>query len=117
MLRRQKDGFTYAKGNSSKLDFQNTNISKKIDLPHVGGQIIKISGTTITTQDRKGTYTIQVSSSKVFVNDQTNSSISLSDLRVGENIHAEGTLNSDGSLAALLVHLAPQMPAGTSPAP
>lgn len=81
-----------------------------IDLPHVGGQVTKISGSTITTSDRHGTHTIQVSSSTVFMNDQTQQRISLSSLKVGDNIHAEGTLNSDGSLAALIVHLGPQAP-------
>ncbi len=88
-----------------------------IDLPHVGGQITKISGSTITTQDRRGTHTIQLSSSTTYINDQTQQKIALSSLKVGDNIHAEGTLNSNGSVSALVVHLSPAKPAGTNGTP
>lgn len=84
-----------------------------IDLPHAGGQITKISGSTLTTQDHRGTHTVQINSSTSFINDQTQQKIALSDLKVGDNIHVEGTLNSDGSLAAQIVHLGPKPPTGT----
>ncbi len=85
-----------------------------IDLPHAGGQITKISGSTLTTQDKRGTHTIQVSSSTTFINDQNQQKIALSDLKVGDNVRAEGTLNSNGSISALVVHLGPAKPAGTN---
>ncbi len=84
-----------------------------IDLPHAGGQITKLSSTTITTQDKRGTHTIQVNANTAFINDQTQQKIALSNLKVGDNIHAEGTLNSDNSLTALVVHLGPAKPAAT----
>jgi len=88
-----------------------------IDLPHVGGQITNISGSTLTTQDRRGTHTIQLSSSTTYINDQTQQKITLSSLKVGDNIHAEGTLNSNGSISALVVHLGPAKPTGTNGTP
>lgn len=83
-----------------------------IVLPHVDGQITTISGTIITIQERDGTtYTIKVSSSTTFTDGQTKGKLSLSDLKVGEEIHAEGTQNSDGSLEAISIvvgHHAPK---------
>ena len=85
-----------------------------IVLPHAGGQITKINGSTLTVQDKRGTHTIQTNSSTTFINDQTHQKITLSILKTGENIHAEGTANSDGSISAQVVHLAPAKPARTS---
>lgn len=87
-----------------------------IDLPRAGGHITKISDTTITTQDKRGTHTIQINASTTYINDQTQQKIAVSSLKVGDNIHAEGTLNSDGSLTALVVHVGPAMPVRTQPA-
>ena len=85
----------------------------QIELPHVDGQITKISGTIITVQQRNGTtYTIKVNSSTTFTDSQTQGKLSLSDLKVGEEIHAEGTQNSDGSLEASSVVVGPNGPHG-----
>jgi hypothetical protein len=86
-----------------------------IDLPSVGGRITNISSSTITVQGRGGSHTIDVSSSTKYVNDQTQAQLALNNLQVGENIHAEGTLNSNGTLDALVVHLAPAPEAGLVP--
>jgi hypothetical protein len=90
-----------------------------IVLPGYHGIITAINSNSITVKDRSGSHTIEVSSSTKFVNDSTRQSIALSDLKTGENIHAEGTLNNDGSLSALVVHLGPAHPAGhpARPAP
>ena len=77
-----------------------------IVLPHSGGQITKINGSTLTVQDKRGTHTIHTNSSTTFINDQTHQKIALGNLKTGENIHAEGTANSDGSISAEVVHLA-----------
>jgi hypothetical protein len=88
----------------------------QIELPHVEGQITKISGTIITIQQRNGTtYTIKVSSSTTFTDGQTQNKLSLSDLKVGEEIHAEGTQNSDGSLAAISVVVGQHAPGDGGP--
>lgn len=90
-----------------------------IVLPGYHGTITAINSNSITVKDRAGSHTIEVSSSTKFVNDVTRQSISLSELKTGENIHAEGTLNSKGTLSALVVHLGPAHPAGrpAHPAP
>ena len=91
-----------------------TAVQIDVVLPHLGGQITKISGSTLTVQDKGGVHTIQTSSSTTFINDQTHQKITLSTLKTGENIHAEGTTNSNGSLSAQVVHLARPKPAKTS---
>ena len=84
-----------------------------IVLPQAGGKITAISGTTITVSDGRGTHTIHVSSSTTYdqmtrgSNGPTSSSAAFSDLKVGTYIQAEGTQNSDGSLAAEAVHIVP----------
>jgi len=72
-------------------------------LPHVGGTVTAISGSTITVEQRDGT------SATVTVTGDTTYSVSgtdgkaLSDVEVGMMLVAEGTLNSDGSLTATAV--------------
>ncbi|HEX9069942.1 MAG TPA: DUF5666 domain-containing protein [Ktedonobacterales bacterium] len=84
-----------------------------IQLPHVGGQITKISGNDITVQQRGGTQVIHVSGSTTYTSitvtssGPTKSTASLSDLKVGGFILAEGTKNSDGTLNAEAVTLLP----------
>ncbi|HEV8192180.1 MAG TPA: DUF5666 domain-containing protein, partial [Ktedonobacterales bacterium] len=77
-----------------------------IILPHADGKITQISGSTITVSNRRGTETIHVSSSTTYdkvtrgSNGPTSSAATLSDLKVGTYIAAEGRQNSDGSIAA-----------------
>ena len=72
-------------------------------LPHAGGEVSKISGSTITVTQRDGT------TATITVNGQTkysvngNDSAALSDVKVGMVLVAEGTKNSDGSLTATQV--------------
>lgn len=91
----------------------------EIEVPHVGGQIISISGSDITLRDREGgTVTVHTTASTKFTsvsfgtNGPTQSSITLSSLKAGDQIFAAGTRNSDGSLAALSVTLMPNAPSG-----
>ncbi len=84
-----------------------------IALPGYNGTISAISGDTITVKDvRTGaTHKIEVNSSTKYASGpQSSSTLSLNSLKVGENIHAEGMLNSDGTLTASLVALAPAHP-------
>lgn len=89
-----------------------------IVLPHAQGKITQISGSTITVSSRGGTQTIHVSASTTYdtvtrgSNGPTSSAASLSDLKVGTYIEAEGSQNSDGSLAAEAVHILPAPSAG-----
>jgi hypothetical protein len=85
----------------------------RIVLPHAGGEITQISGSTITVSNGRGTQVIHVSASTTYdkvtrgSNGPTSSAASLSDLKVGTSIVAEGSQNSDGSLAAQAVHILP----------
>lgn len=81
--------------------------SYKIDqlvvvLPHVGGTVTAVSGSTITVKQRDGsTATIKVESATTYrVNGATGS---LSGIKVGMLVMAEGTKASDGSLTAAAV--------------
>jgi hypothetical protein len=79
-----------------------------IMVPHAGGKITTISGSTITVSDRDNTtQTITVTSSTTYTDAQTGKSSSLSALKVGDFIMAEGTLDSSGTFTATAVDLLP----------
>jgi len=90
----------------------------RIILPHAGGKITAINGSTVTVQARRGTTTIHLSSSTTYktvtkgTNGPTETAASASDLAVGKYIVAEGTRNSDGSVNAETVHILPAAVAG-----
>jgi hypothetical protein len=69
-------------------------------LPRAGGAVTKIDGSTITVTERDGT------TATITVNGQTTYSVNgtdgkaLTDVKVGMQLVAEGTKNSDGSLTA-----------------
>lgn len=72
-------------------------------LPHAGGTVTAIAGSTITVTQRDGTTAkIEVSSSTTFEVGMT-SGKALGDLKVGMVVNAVGTRNSDGSLSASAV--------------
>ena len=72
-------------------------------LPHLGGEITAIDGSTITVTQRDGTTgTIKVDGDTTYT--VNGNGASLADVKVGQFIVAEGDLNSDGSLAATNVH-------------
>jgi hypothetical protein len=79
-------------------------------LPHVGGKVTAIDGSTITVERRDGTSaTVKVTSDTSYrVGDDT--SAALSDISVGDFVVAEGTENSDGSLTASRVLSLPDGP-------
>ena len=91
-----------------------------IILPRAGGQVKSVSGSTITVTDPRGasTTTINVTASTKYVtvtfgsNGPTQSASSLSAVKAGVFIHAEGTKNSDGSLTAEVVTIMPTPPSG-----
>jgi hypothetical protein len=71
-------------------------------LPRAGGQVTKISGSTITLQDRDGTTsTVTVDGQTTFT--VNGASAKLADVKVGMFLVAEGTRNGDGSLTATVV--------------
>jgi hypothetical protein len=72
-------------------------------LPRLGGEITAINGSTITVTQRDGTTgTIKVSGDTTYT--VNGNGASLADVKVGMFIVADGTRNSDGSLAATNVH-------------
>jgi hypothetical protein len=75
-------------------------------LPHVGGEVTKVDGTTITVTQRDGTTaTIKVSGQTDYAVNGDDSA-ALADVKVGMFLVAEGTKNSDGSLTATEVRAA-----------
>jgi hypothetical protein len=72
-------------------------------LPTVGGEVTAIDGNTITVTGRDGTTgTIHVDGDTTYqVNRDTGA---LSDISVGSFVVAQGTLRTDGSLDAAVVH-------------
>lgn len=92
-----------------------------IDVPHVEGQILSVSGSDITLRDPfGGTLTVHTTASTKATsvtfgtNGPTQATIALSSLKAGDQISAAGTRNSDGSLNALTVTLMPNAPSGSS---
>lgn len=74
-------------------------------LPHVGGEVTAVDGSTITVEGRDGT------TSTITVNGDTRYQVNgddatLADVEVGMVLIAEGTENADGSLAATEVKAA-----------
>ena len=94
-----------------------------IVLPHAGGQIKSVSGSTLTLTDPRNasaTTTIHVTASTRYItvtlgsNGPTQSASSFSALKAGVFVVAEGTKNSDGSLTAEVVTILPNPPADHS---
>jgi uncharacterized protein DUF5666 len=96
----------------------------RIVLPHAGGQITAVNGSTITVQNRGGTQTIHLSASTKITtvtfgtSGPTESPATANDLKVGVNIQAQGATASDGSLNAEAVKIIPAhagFPGGRGP--
>jgi hypothetical protein len=85
----------------------------QIVLPHAGGQITAVNGSTLTVQNRGGTQTIHLSGSTKITSVTFGTSgpveapATANDLKVGVNIQAAGTTASDGSLNAETVKIVP----------
>ena len=72
----------------------------------VRGQILSISDNSITVKQQDGTTKIVVvSSTTAFANTQK---AEKTDLKTGDNVMVEGTINSDGSVTASNVSINPQ---------
>ncbi len=83
----------------------------EVETPRAGGKVSAVSGTTITVTDPRGTETIHVSASTQYntvtmgANGPTKTASSLSAVKAGVFVMAEGTQNSDGSLNAQTVYI------------
>jgi hypothetical protein len=79
--------------------------SVAVILPHAGGEVTAVSGSTITVKDRDGSsVTIDTTGSTEFQVNGDNAA--LADVKVGMFLVAEGTKNGDGSLTATDVRAA-----------
>jgi hypothetical protein len=96
----------------------------QIVLPHAGGQITAVNGSTLTLQYRGGTQTIHLSASTKITSvtfgtsGPVESPATASDLKVGVYIQAAGTTAGDGSLNAEAVKIIPAragFPGGRGP--
>lgn len=75
----------------------------RVILPSVGGQVTAIDGNTLTVTQRDGTTaTIHVDSATTYQVEGVTAP-TLSDIKVGAFVMAEGTLRTDGSLDAAVV--------------
>lgn len=74
-----------------------------IVLPGYFGAVTAVGSNTITVQDRNGSHIINISSSTTI--ESAGQTISLSGVKVGDRVAAEGSLNSDGSLNAEAIHV------------
>lgn len=74
-----------------------------VELPHYGGQVSSVTGTTIVIQDRSGTHTTEVNGTTKYLNGQTNAA--LSDVKVGVSLSAEGKVDASGKMTATLIQL------------
>lgn len=87
-----------------------------IQLPREGGTVTAVSGSKITVKARNGsTVQIDTSSATVFSTapgPNASSTGSLSDVKAGSMIMAEGTKNADGSFSATRVIVMPTPPTG-----
>lgn len=76
--------------------------SVAVILPHLGGEVTAVDGSTITVKQRDGSSaTINVTGTTTY--QVAGAAGALADVKVGMFLMAEGTLNSDGSLAATAV--------------
>lgn len=75
-----------------------------IEVPHIDGIVAEITGNTISLVKGDTTYIIVVSSSTKYLGKYSEG---LSTVKVGDRIHAEGTLDST-MLQANAIHSAPQ---------
>jgi hypothetical protein len=76
----------------------------QVVLPTIGGQVTAIEGSTITVTQRDGTTaTIHVSGDTAITVDGATSA-TISDIKVGSFVVAEGAKRSDGSLDAATLH-------------
>lgn len=75
-----------------------------VELPRYDGQVTSVNGSTIVLQERSGTSrTIEVNSSTSYLNGQATAS--LSDIKVGANLHVEGQLDASGKMTASVAQM------------
>ncbi len=97
----------------------------RVEAPAASGEVTAVAGNAITVQDKGpasngATKTITVSGGTAYYIGGPDSATkgSLADVKAGVRIHAEGTLNGDGSFSATTVRIdQPSSGTGAPPAP
>ena len=90
------EGTLEASGNLAAL-------SIRIDAPKVDGEVTAVSGNVITVAGKDGSKTVTVATGTTYT--RAGAAAALTDVTAGSRIHTEGTLQSDGSLTAVVVKI------------
>ncbi len=92
-----------AKGTLSSDGTSLTALQVNIELPHYQGKVTSVNGSTIVIDDRGVSQTIEVTADTKYQNGPD--SASLSDVKTGQKISAEGSVDSSGKMTASLVQV------------
>jgi hypothetical protein len=90
-----------------------TALQVNIELPHYQGQVTSVNGSTIVISDRGTSRTIEVTADTKYQNGPD--AAALSDVKTGENISAEGSIDSSGKMTATLVQVGHPAVPGVGP--
>ncbi|MBB5639841.1 DUF5666 domain-containing protein [Cryobacterium roopkundense] len=91
----------------SSSDSATTTTERPAHVPHIHGTVVSVSGDTVTVTDKDGFTRTIVTSGDTEYGDGL-----IADLATGTEIHASGTVNSNGtSLDATKISTAPAAPA------
>jgi hypothetical protein len=80
-----------------------TALQVSIQLPHYAGKVTGVNGSTIVIDERGTSRTIEVTADTKYQNGSN--SASLSDVKTGEFINAEGSVDSSGKMTASTVNV------------
>ncbi|MBN9389687.1 MAG: hypothetical protein J0I20_16795 [Chloroflexi bacterium] len=81
-----------------------TALQVNIQLPHYAGKVTSVNGSTIVIDERGTSRTIEVTADTKYQNGP-NQTASLSDVKTGEFINAEGSVDSSGKMTASVVNV------------
>ena len=92
-----------AQGTASSDGSSLTALSVTVHLPHYHGQETTVDGSTITLKDGDTTRTILINGDTKYLNGT--SSAALSDVKSGEDISAEGKVDTNGQMTAMVIQV------------
>jgi len=92
-----------AQGTASSDGSSFTALSVTVHLPHYHGQVTTVDGSTITLKDGDTTRTILINGDTKYLNGT--SSAALSDVKSGEDISAEGKVDTNGQMTAMVIQV------------
>lgn len=80
-----------------------TALQVNVQLPHYAGKVTSVNGSTIVIDERGTSRTVEVTADTKYQNGSN--SAALSDVKTGENISAEGSVDSSGKMTATSVQV------------